>query len=386
MQTFPLTAIAAVACANMAAAFGPTDLQPAKDVDITTVDPDVAAYLKTQNFTETGNHLWFYWINNQGGYDEKTCRRTGQCRCGDVDAASRMPAELFEPKNFLRLAQYATITVKYYDSLPGASGMITKYTPGVAGLKLGRCKTQTVYTCSGTSEGTGTASWVNVATFTADVLMGPICKKQCGCTYPACPDQPDDPATGKFCSLCGPKYNAPAQISFNTIPTDRDYDDDDGGKDYDECGNYIGQNIYDVLEKNPELSTLRAALTAADLDGALSKPGPWTLFAPTNKAFAELPFGVLKKLLKPENKQQLQDLLTYHVHPDSVYTTGRRPLKNGAVLTTELRGETLKARVIYVNGGGYAPTVLINSAKITTADIRARDSVVHIIDSVLTLP
>jgi len=65
-------------------------------------------------------------------------------------------------------------------------------------LKLGRCHEATTYTCSG--GGVQGINWVNSA------LMQPICKHQCGCTYPACKDQPDDPAKGKFCSLCGPKY------------------------------------------------------------------------------------------------------------------------------------------------------------------------------------
>merc|ERR1719484_232445 len=80
-------------------------------------------------------------------------------------------------------------------------------------------------------------------------------------------------------------------------------------------------NIVELAESVKDLSTLVAAVVAADLADTLSSPGPFTVFAPTNKAFAALPAGTLDSLLKPENKAQLADILTYHVLPEQVLST-----------------------------------------------------------------
>merc|ERR1711907_837852 len=77
-------------------------------------------------------------------------------------------------------------------------------------------------------------------------------------------------------------------------------------------------NIVKLAESVKDLSTLVAAVVAGDLANTLSSPGSFTVFAPTNEAFAALPAGVLTKLLKPENKKELVDILTYHVLPEQV--------------------------------------------------------------------
>merc|ERR1712193_23515 len=80
-------------------------------------------------------------------------------------------------------------------------------------------------------------------------------------------------------------------------------------------------NIVELAQSVDDLSTLVAAVVAADLAETLSSPGPFTVFAPTNEGFAALPEGTLESLLKPENKAQLVDILTYHVLPSQVLST-----------------------------------------------------------------
>ena len=196
MMLLPLfvTALAlAVVHPTLASALGPVDSP-------LTVDPAVVDSLKQSNVTS--NHLWFYWVNTFG--DPSLCKN-GVCRCGDIDAAARMPAELFKPENKLALEKYTTLTLKFFSSL----GM------GTEKLKLGQCKQETNYTCDG--GGVQGINWVT------DALMRPICKKQCDCTYPSCPDQPDDPANGTFCSLCGPKYNDDITINLWNQPNPPPY-------------------------------------------------------------------------------------------------------------------------------------------------------------------
>jgi len=137
-------------------------------------------------------------------------------------------------------------------------------------------------------------------------------------------------------------------------------------------GTTTNDTIVDAAIATPELSTLVTALQAGDLVSTLSGPGPFTVFAPSNAAFTALKPGVLDSLLKPENKDQLVKLLTFHV------ASGIRLAKDisdGLMITT-LEGTELKATV---SGG----SVMINNASVTTADIQKSNGVVHIIDKVL---
>ena len=138
------------------------------------------------------------------------------------------------------------------------------------------------------------------------------------------------------------------------------------------------QNIVQLASATPDLSTLVAAVKAAGLVDTLSSKGPFTVFAPTNEAFAKLPKATLDNLLKPENKQQLVDILTYHVVAGAaVYA---KDLKNGEQIKT-VEGKQVEARVVpYVN------YVYINNARVTQADVGASNGVVHIIDTVLMPP
>ena len=130
--------------------------------------------------------------------------------------------------------------------------------------------------------------------------------------------------------------------------------------------------IVDLALATPTLSTLVTALKAGNLIKPLRVPGSFTVFAPTNAAFDALPKGVLANLLKPVNKASLDDLLTYHVLGDEVHSN---KFLDGEML------RTLEQKYVTVRLAGK--DILINSAKVTTADIQASNGVIHIIDAVL---
>ena len=136
------------------------------------------------------------------------------------------------------------------------------------------------------------------------------------------------------------------------------------------------KNIVALAAGDKDLSTLVAAVTEAHLVSALEGKGPFTVFAPTNEAFAKLPSGVLSKLLKPQNVGQLKSILTYHVVKGAVHASD---LRDGEMVTT-LEGQKLR---VTINRAG---DVFIDGAKVTTANVDASNGVVHIIDSVLLPP
>merc|ERR1711998_80239 len=132
------------------------------------------------------------------------------------------------------------------------------------------------------------------------------------------------------------------------------------------------KNIVELAQSVDDLSTLVAAVVAGDLVETLSSPGPFTVFAPTNEAFCALPEGTLDTLLKPENKDQLVDILTYHVLPAQVLSTDLKPKQ--VVETVE--GKELLVTI-------YQGDVYANKAKVVGADNLASNGVAHIIDGVL---
>jgi len=135
------------------------------------------------------------------------------------------------------------------------------------------------------------------------------------------------------------------------------------------------QSIVDIAVSNPDFSTLVAALQAAELVDALSGEGPFTVFAPTNDAFAALPEGTLDSLLLPENKQALTDILLYHVVSGNV-------LAADVVNLTE--AETLLGK--NVNISVDMGSVMINEANVIATDIIGSNGVIHVIDSVILPP
>merc|ERR1719197_1262715 len=139
-------------------------------------------------------------------------------------------------------------------------------------------------------------------------------------------------------------------------------------------------NIVELAQSVEDLSTLVAAVVAADLAETLSSPGPFTVFAPTNEGFAALPEGTLDSLLKPENKDQLVDILTYHVLPEQVLSTDLQFFQR--VKTVE--GKNL--HVIKRSSGVHVGPDLKSLRKVTAADNVASNGVAHIIDGVMLPP
>ena len=135
-----------------------------------------------------------------------------------------------------------------------------------------------------------------------------------------------------------------------------------------------GETIVDVASANGSFGTLVSAIQAADLADTLKGAGPYTVFAPTDEAFAALPEGTLDKLLLPENKEVLTQILSYHVVsgnvPSSDVTTGAVPSLEGADLD------------ITADAG----SVTVNGAAVTQPDVMASNGVIHVIDQVLVPP
>jgi uncharacterized surface protein with fasciclin (FAS1) repeats len=132
-------------------------------------------------------------------------------------------------------------------------------------------------------------------------------------------------------------------------------------------------DIVDTAVAAGNFTTLVAAVKAAGLVNTLKGPGPFTVFAPTDAAFAALPSGTVETLLKPDNKAKLVSILTYHVVP-------------GRVLSKDIAGKkldpkTLEGQTLTINATGN--TVKVNDATVTKADIIADNGVIHVIDKVL---
>lgn len=130
-------------------------------------------------------------------------------------------------------------------------------------------------------------------------------------------------------------------------------------------------DIVDIAAGAEDFTTLVAAVKAAGLEETLRSEGPFTVFAPTNLAFEALPDGTVAELLKPENKEKLASILSYHVVPGKVMAADVSPMKvatvEGSEATVTLDGET----------------VMLDDAKIVRTDIEASNGVIHVIDKVI---
>ena len=133
----------------------------------------------------------------------------------------------------------------------------------------------------------------------------------------------------------------------------------------------MSKDIVDTAVGAGDFNTLVAAVQAAGLVETLRGDGPFTVFAPTDAAFAALPEGTVETLLKPENKDQLIAILTYHVVPGKVMSTD---LKDDMMATT-VQGTDI---MIDLDNG-----VMINDASVAAADIAASNGVIHVIDKVI---
>lgn len=131
-------------------------------------------------------------------------------------------------------------------------------------------------------------------------------------------------------------------------------------------------DIVAVAAGNSAFSTLVAAVQAAGLVETLQSEGPFTVFAPTDEAFAKLPAGTVENLLKPENKDQLVAVLTYHVVAGKVMAADVVKVDSAATV----QGQSVTVKV-------DNDTVMIDNAKVVQADIKASNGVIHVIDSVI---
>lgn len=133
-----------------------------------------------------------------------------------------------------------------------------------------------------------------------------------------------------------------------------------------------GKDIVDTAVAAGQFKTLAAALQAAGLVETLKGKGPFTVFAPTDAAFAKLPKGTVEELLKPENKAKLTAILTYHVVPGKVVAADVVKVKDA---------KTVQGGSIKVNTDGGK--VMVDGATVVKTDISASNGVIHVVDSVL---
>jgi uncharacterized surface protein with fasciclin (FAS1) repeats len=145
------------------------------------------------------------------------------------------------------------------------------------------------------------------------------------------------------------------------------------------CGSYAATkakasspDIVDTAVKAGSFTTLVAAVKAADLVETLKGEGPFTVFAPTDEAFANLPAGTVEALLKPENKARLQAILTYHVVPGKVMAADVVKLSSA----TTVQGQTVAV-------SSTSTGVSINDAKVVKTDVETSNGVIHVIDKVM---
>lgn len=135
----------------------------------------------------------------------------------------------------------------------------------------------------------------------------------------------------------------------------------------------MAHDIVDTAVANGSFKTLAAAVTAAGLIETLKGAGPFTVFAPTDAAFAALPAGTVESLLKPESKTKLVQILTYHVVP-------------GKIMAADLAGKTVKPATVEGSTLAVDATgakVMVNNATVSTADVDCTNGVIHVIDKVL---
>jgi uncharacterized surface protein with fasciclin (FAS1) repeats len=145
-----------------------------------------------------------------------------------------------------------------------------------------------------------------------------------------------------------------------------------------QAGSYSKESKKDIVDTaagDAQFSTLVAAVKAAGLVETLKSPGPFTVFAPTNDAFAKLPAGTVESLLKPENKAKLVKVLTYHV-------------LSGKTKSKDLAGKKLEAATVEGSKVAVDGThgVKVNNATVIKADVWTSNGVIHVIDTVLLPP
>ena len=138
------------------------------------------------------------------------------------------------------------------------------------------------------------------------------------------------------------------------------------------------EDIVDVAAANGSFNTLVAAVKAAGLVDTLKGEGPFTVFAPTDEAFAKLPDGTVEMLLMPENKDKLVAILTYHVVPGKVMAAD--VVKTNKATTVQGQGQG-QGQDVMINTMG--DKVMVNNATVIATDVNAKNGVIHVIDTVI---
>jgi uncharacterized surface protein with fasciclin (FAS1) repeats len=182
----------------------------------------------------------------------------------------------------------------------------------------------------------------------------------------------DKPAPVGAEAPAGGVNTAPSPTTPDTPPPKEPQLPTDTPKPSSSAPKATGDTVVGVASGNQQLKTLTAAIKAAGLEETLAGKGPFTIFAPTDEAFAALPPGVVDALLKPENKEKLAQLLTYHVVSGKVES---KTLKSGDV-------PTLLGQPIAVKVQGNAVN-LNGESKVIQADIPASNGVIHLVDKVI---
>ena len=179
------------------------------------------------------------------------------------------------------------------------------------------------------------------------------------------------------CNTNKKNANEDAMTSEDTMATDTTATDMD-------ADNQNGETVADIAMSNDNFSTLVTAIKAADLGPTLQGDGPYTVFAPTNDAFNKLPNGTVDELVKPENKEKLTSILTYHVVPGEYKAADITKAindNNGKYEITTVEGGTITAmlegdKVVLTDAAG-------NKATVTMADVDGSNGVIHAIDAVM---
>jgi uncharacterized surface protein with fasciclin (FAS1) repeats len=198
------------------------------------------------------------------------------------------------------------------------------------------------------------------------------------CALSAC-SKPEAAAPATDASAMANDAMSPAADAIDAMAADASANPMVGGAPM-----YADKDIIDNAVNSADHTTLVAAVKAAGLVDTLKGTGPFTVFAPTNAAFAALPAGTVDTLLKPENKDTLTKVLTYHVVPgtlDAAALKARIAAGGGKAELKTVQGETLTA--IERDGGIALTDAKGNTAMVTTADVMQSNGVIHVIDKVL---
>jgi uncharacterized surface protein with fasciclin (FAS1) repeats len=184
---------------------------------------------------------------------------------------------------------------------------------------------------------------------------------------PTSPSSPDKPSSSE-------SPTAPSKPSSSESPTAPDKPSSSEQPSAQPSAAESTTTVAGMVSSSNSFKTLASAIKAADLDATLSGKGPYTLFAPTDQAFAALPKGTVETLMKPENKDKLVKVLTYHVISSETTTSDLKPGK-----VTSVEGSAIDVK-------SAGKDITVNDAKVLKADVKASNGIIHVIDKVMLPP